>query len=107
MTTPKSSPASPVLEGAEVSRSKGGDCATPPTFRYRDEPCSECDFGCKECEGAGEVPASCADCGDVRPLDDDGLCAFCVDASELPIAAFNAKWLCKHVLAAGAARVEA
>lgn len=32
---------------------------------------------CEECGGTGEIEASCADCGDERPLNDDGVCADC------------------------------
>lgn len=45
---------------------------------------------CGECE-RGQVDATCADCLVVKPLDDEGFCERCADASSLPLAEFAAK----------------
>ena len=34
-------------------------------------------IGCAECDGAGEVDASCAECDVIRPLNADGVCSDC------------------------------
>lgn len=47
---------------------------------------------CGGCDGLGEIDALCAECLVVRPLNDDGLCVRCNDASELPVDAFNLKY---------------
>lgn len=71
---------------------------TVDSFAYRTEACPECGgFGtvtsavdsgpigcgyfrddvCDECDGEGEVPAMCADCCEVKPINDDGVCREC------------------------------
>ena len=37
---------------------------------------------CLDCDGSGEQEASC-ECGEIAPLDDDGLCIDCVMPAEL------------------------
>ena len=57
-------------------------------YRPRTEDCPECGgsgsrwgFGreieCPDCDGTGSWDAACSDCGEVRDLDDDMLCASC------------------------------
>ena len=80
------------------------------TYSFREDGCDACSgFGytlepegpgyvsvpCDECEGTGEADCACADCGNVYPLNDEGLCERCFDSVELPIAAFDAKYLGK------------
>lgn len=76
-----------------------------PAYEWREEPC-ECDLGksyasdhegyyerrCEDCEGSGTVQASCADCRNVMPLNDEGFCEKCRDSAELPLEAFMAKY---------------
>jgi RecJ-like exonuclease len=69
---------------------------TPTTpFTYRTTDCGSCDGTrhCDECEGRGELDASCAECRAGLPLNDDGLCERCADACTLPLSAFNEKWV--------------
>lgn len=82
-------------------------------FRFRTTLCEACDDGymlddagltagrCDECDGTVKVDASCVGCGNVLPLNSEGECRRCFDAGELPVAAFDAKYL-----AAGWNRVE-
>lgn len=62
----------------------------PPHFEWRTVDCDECngtgrrcsdyyDRGseCFDCSGSGEWTAVCSDCGEKRPLNDDGECANC------------------------------
>lgn len=77
------------------------------TFAYTTTPCTFCDSGkatliesigfysivCPECDGAGEVDASCAECSCITPINADGLCERCNDANELTLVAFEAKYL--------------
>lgn len=82
-------------------------------FRFRTTICEACDDGymlddagltagrCDECDGAVTVDASCVGCSNVLPLNSDGECEKCADAGELPVAAFDAKYL-----AAGWVRLE-
>ncbi len=46
---------------------------------------------CDECNHTGETDAACADCRTVRPLDDEGFCEPCADASILSVDDWNAK----------------
>jgi hypothetical protein len=81
---------------------------TPTTpFKVRTVDCPDCFMGryerpegpgyvsceCDECEGRGELDASCAECLAGLPLNDDGLCERCADACTLPLSAFNEKWV--------------
>ncbi len=63
-------------------------------YDWRTEPCAACDQDrrCEFCTGSGEVSAACVECNRIVPLDSEGTCLRCVDASILPIAAFEAKW---------------
>ena len=40
------------------------------------------DVVCQDCDGSGEEEATC-ECGEVAPLNDDGLCIDCVMPAEL------------------------
>jgi RecJ-like exonuclease len=63
---------------------------TVDSFRERFEDCPECngtgrrcsdyyDRGsdCVDCDGSGVWTAACADCGEARDLNDDGVCREC------------------------------
>lgn len=72
----------------------------PPTYRYRTVRDVEVSIGRVSGEGfdadlietAGEpYDASCADCLEARPLDDDGFCEKCRDSDLLSVAEFAAK----------------
>jgi len=47
---------------------------------------------CSECDGMREVDASCADCLRILPLNGEGFCEQCTDASTLPIAEYQVKY---------------
>lgn len=61
------------------------------SFTFRTENCGECggsgtrmgasdnDITCYDCSGEGSWNASCAECGEERPLNDDGVCVNCCD----------------------------
>lgn len=71
----------------------------PEVFAWRLSPCPNeaCDDGretivdrrgytttrCEECEGRGEVDASCADCLCIAPLNLDGFCEDCACLVEI------------------------
>lgn len=76
------------------------EARAPATYSFRTTDCEHCDHGCSECV-RGEVDAACADCGNVYPLNDDGVCEWCADQALLSTPAFHAKWLCQHVKTAG------
>ena len=85
-----------------------------PTYSFRTVDCDECEgagcfhsavhvateyldadlseFPCEACEGSGEVDAACADCLVVRPLDDEGFCQPCAEASILSADEWNARY---------------
>jgi len=67
----------------------------PSLFRYRGVQCGECGgakrvrgcFGggpypCDECGEIGWVGATCSDCGEENPLNEDGVCAECLELTE-------------------------
>jgi RecJ-like exonuclease len=73
------------------------------TYRWQTEQCEWCDEGwqcsdafgdrrCDICEGRGEVTASCHDCAEIAPLDDEQLCEVCNDGADLTIEAYEAKY---------------
>lgn len=49
------------------------------------------DVVCQDCDGSGEEEASC-ECGEIAPLNDEGLCANCVFPAELR-AETKGQWL--------------
>lgn len=80
--------------------------AAPREYVFRQEDCDTCGgqggitypegpgyvtYRCDDCDHTGQVDAACADCLVVKPLDDEGYCEKCADASSLPLAEFAAK----------------
>lgn len=63
-----------------------GRYAVPDAHGFHDEFCEMCDR-------TGEIDCQCAECGNVVPLDDEGLCERCHDASTLPLVEFDLKYL--------------
>ena len=68
-----------------------------PTYQLRTLDCPVCDrataVSCEFCWSSGEIDARCVECDRDKPLNDEGVCEQCFDAGELPIAAFEAKYL--------------
>lgn len=53
--------------------------------------CEPVEWPCAECDGSGEIDAACAECCRVLPLDSEGFCEECHDASAMPLADYLAK----------------
>lgn len=89
-----------------------GEAGAPnlSTFRFRTSPCDACDratdIRCDSCWSSGEIDCSCCECGNVYPLNEDGLCRFCNDGRYLTTVQMQAKWLCPGVLRNPETRVE-
>jgi RecJ-like exonuclease len=86
-----------------VSAASGFD---PARFIWRTSTCPDCgdgkitiadchgftDVRCETCDGTAEIDCVCIGCGCGLPLNEEGLCEKCEDASTLPVAAFDEKY---------------
>jgi RecJ-like exonuclease len=92
-------------EPATPSRAKPA-AANAMRFTWRTSTCPDCgdgkvtiadchgftDVRCDTCDGTAEIDCVCAECGCGLPLNEEGLCEKCEDASTLPVAAFDEKY---------------
>lgn len=72
------------------------------TYRFRtsicDAHCTATMTSCDECD-RGQIDLHCIGCGELKPLDDEGMCRRCFDAGEIPAAEFDLKYPCGWLLA--------